>query len=183
MPQASGGISTLHSRASGLQSTTQGIPSGPKRLLRVERKHNRQSRGLSGMPQIRVRVVLDAPVHAYGFHNNHRILVTNMFVSLLNQFFRVQAHSKSLQEETRSSRARTLTRGRGERLRRDLPDISRISLEIRQNFTRISPESHPKITAISSYFRHTFTRISNRSTLTKGRIRSVSIISIFEFSN
>ena len=28
-----GGISTLQSRASGLQSTTQGIPSGPKRLL------------------------------------------------------------------------------------------------------------------------------------------------------
>ena len=34
-PQVFGGISTLQSRASGLQSTEQGIPSRPKRLLRV----------------------------------------------------------------------------------------------------------------------------------------------------
>ena len=34
--QASGGIGTLQSRASGLQGTTQGIPSGPERLLRVK---------------------------------------------------------------------------------------------------------------------------------------------------
>ena len=33
--QVSGGMSTLQSRASGLQSTTQGIPSGSKILLRV----------------------------------------------------------------------------------------------------------------------------------------------------
>ena len=31
--QASGGIRTVQSRASGLQSATQGIPSGPKRLV------------------------------------------------------------------------------------------------------------------------------------------------------
>ena len=37
--QVSGGISTLHSRASGLRSSTQGIPSGPKGLLRATNKH------------------------------------------------------------------------------------------------------------------------------------------------
>ena len=37
--QVSGGMSTLQSRASGLQSTTQGIPSGPKGLLRVKQNN------------------------------------------------------------------------------------------------------------------------------------------------
>ena len=37
--QASGGISTLRSRISGLQSTAQGIPSGAKRLLRVKKNN------------------------------------------------------------------------------------------------------------------------------------------------
>ena len=38
--QVSGGISTLQAKAPGLQSTTQDIPSGPKRPLRVKRTTN-----------------------------------------------------------------------------------------------------------------------------------------------
>ena len=40
--QVSGGVGILQSRASGLQSTTQGIPSGPKWLLRIKTKHDRK---------------------------------------------------------------------------------------------------------------------------------------------
>ena len=36
--QASAGIGTQQSRASGLRSTMQGIPSGPNRLLRVNKR-------------------------------------------------------------------------------------------------------------------------------------------------
>ena len=41
--QASGGISTLQSRAPGLQSTTQGIPFGPQRFVRVNIKQGHLS--------------------------------------------------------------------------------------------------------------------------------------------
>ena len=37
--QISARISTLQSKASGLQSTMQGIPAGPKRLLRIKQTH------------------------------------------------------------------------------------------------------------------------------------------------
>ena len=36
--QVSGGMSTLQSRASGLQCATEGIPSGPNKLLRVKQQ-------------------------------------------------------------------------------------------------------------------------------------------------
>ena len=42
--KGSGGISALQARASGLQSSRQGIPSGPKRLLRFKRADNARAK-------------------------------------------------------------------------------------------------------------------------------------------
>ena len=49
MDRLSGGISSLQSKASGLQSSTQGIPSGPKRLLRVQERH---ALGIATLPEL-----------------------------------------------------------------------------------------------------------------------------------
>ena len=46
--QASGGIGTLQSRASDLRSATQGIPSGPKQVLRLGSRQKQLPRGLEG---------------------------------------------------------------------------------------------------------------------------------------
>ena len=59
--QVFGGISTLQSRASGLQSTTQGSPSGPKRLLRVQKQAKRSRAESNQVLVARVRCLWDFP--------------------------------------------------------------------------------------------------------------------------